>query len=203
MTNAWYAVGLGDPFCDCFEGSLVYHILSEGKENSVKYYFKEDKVAVELETKEGGTVIQYTSKYDRYWHLKGHPGIEEGSNPIAGYMKELVQGKHVFLQSQPKRFVNRKEYIAYRDEHKTGNTKEIEGYFAQEYVLEGTRFWATEDVCLSLADLSSTISSYSQSIKDNNRAAFFGLPIEMYYENDKIWIDTIKEEPVDDSYFSE
>gem|GEM_PF-5384989 len=203
VTNAWYAVGLGDPFCDCFEGTLVYHILSEGEENSVKYYFKEDKIAVEIATKEGGTAIQYTSKYDRYWHLKGHPDMEESSNPVAMVLKEMVQGKHVFLISQPKRFANRKQYIAYRNEHKTGNVKEVDGYLAQEYVLEGTRFWATEEVCLSLTDLGGTISSYSKSVKDNNRATFFGLPIEMYYDNDKIWIDDIKEEPVDDSYFME
>tara|TARA_R110002072_G_scaffold149458_1_gene297306 strand:- start:2248 stop:4542 length:2295 start_codon:yes stop_codon:yes gene_type:complete len=203
VTNSWYAVGLGDPVCDCFEGSLVYHIRSEGKENSAKYYFKEDKIAVELATQQGGTIIQYTSKYDRYWHLKGHPDLEAGSNPMAAIMKEMVQGKRVYLINQPKRFATRKEYTAYKNQHKTGNVKEVEGYRANEYVLEGTRFWATEDVCLSLADLGGTLSTYSQSIKDNNRAAFFGFPIEMYYEGSKIWIDSIKEEPIDNSFFSE
>lgn len=203
VTNAWYAVGLGDPFCDCFEGSLVYHISSDGKETALKYYFKADKIAVEVDTQEGGTAIQYTSKYDRYWHHKGHPDLEESTNPVAAFFKTMVQGKQVLLQSQPKRFANRKEYIAYRNQHKTGKTKEVDGYLAQEYVLQGTRFWATEDVCLSLADLGGTIVSFSQSVKDNNRTTFFGLPIEIYYDDITIWIDGIKEHPVDDSYFME
>ena len=197
VTNAWYAVGVGDPYCDCFEGSVILHTEKNGEEHSVKLYFKEGKTAAEMEG-----YIQYTSLYDRYWHLKGYPDLDQyGASGVL--MKNLVQRKSMHLLKQPKRFKTREQYVQYKNKHKTGRTKKYEDYILQEYILEGTRFWATEDVCLSLVDTFGTISSSSSSIKENNRRAFFGFPVEMYYQNTKIWFSNIREHPVNDSYFSE
>ena len=197
VTNAWYAVGVGDPYCDCFEGSVILHTEKNGEEHSVKLYFKEGKTAAEM-----GEYIQYTTLYDRYWHLKGYPDLDQYGMPGV-MMKNLVQKKSMHLLKQPKRFKTREQYIQYKNKHKTGRTKKYEDYILQEYNLEGTRFWATEDVCLSLADTFGTIASSSSSIKENNRRAFFGFPVEMYYQNTKIWFSNIRDHPVDDSYFSE
>ncbi|HBY68258.1 MAG TPA: hypothetical protein DEG69_11165 [Flavobacteriaceae bacterium] len=202
VTNAWYAVGVGNPFCECFEGSIVVHVKNNrGESNSMRVYLKEDKTAAEM-ISEGKSFIQYTSLYDRYWHLKGYPDLDQSGSLAGVIMKNIVQRKSVHLIKQPSLFKDRKEYIVYRNKHKTGNTKELEGYQLQEYILEGIRFWATEDVCLSITNMMSTLGSFSGSIHKNMRQVFFGFPVEIYYQSSTIWVDNIKEHSVDDSYFS-
>lgn len=206
VTNAWNAVGVGDPFCDCFEGSLVFHISRPGTEtNKMKIYFKEGNTSVEMVDEKGKTAYLYSKYLDPYWHVKGQPDLPDGYGqgvPFNFSLKQMFQRKSAHLILQKSMFEDRKAYTEYRNKHKTGREKTIDGYLLQENNLEGIRFWATEDVCLSILDVIGAISTLSPSIHRNLRSQFFGFPMEIYYENSKIWIDSVKEHPVNDSMFS-
>ena len=203
ITNAWFAVGVGEPYCQCFEGSLIYHTMHDGEESKAKMYFKEDKTAIEAVTSNGSTIVRYTSDYDRRWHLKGKPDMVAGPESpfIVRQFINSIHSKNVILKKQPLRFQTWKEYTEYRNRHRTGRSKEVSGYVAYEYVLEGRRFWSTDEACLTISDIARHLAVISPSANTNLGKIFFGLPVEVEGTT-KVWITDIEEHPVDDSMFS-
>lgn len=200
MTNAWNAVGVGDPFCDCFEGSFTGVFETDEGPAEMKYFFKGDKYAVEVEDSNGIPRVVYTSSTDPYRHVQG---VEDPipTSPEEAIIKRMFLGK-VPLVVQPQPYFTRKEYIEYRNSKRTGNYRQEGDYRVYEHRLEEATIWATEEVCLSWGDLAATILTTSGSSRDNMRQLFFGFPTEFSIPGEgSVRVINLREHDVPDSYF--
>ena len=98
--------------------------------------------------------------------------------------------------------MSRKDYVAYRNEHRTGQTREIGEYTAYEYRLEGGTIWATEDVCMDITDFGALLMARPSGLGEAMRQVFFGFPVRMEANGEVgFWIENIREHEVDDGYF--
>ncbi|NND72836.1 MAG: M4 family metallopeptidase [Rhodothermales bacterium] len=200
VTNAWNAVGVGDPYCDCFEGSFTGRFETDDGPAEMKYFFKKDKYAVEVTDSKGNPQVLYTSSTDPYHHVRGYPDID-ASTPQGFMMKNMFQRK-IPLFASPPPFNTRKEYLEYRNEARTGRTREEGEYTVYEHRMQEATVWSTEEVCLSFADLAGTIGAFGPSGSSGARQMFFGFPTEFTVPGEgSIRVLDIQEHPVSDSYF--
>ncbi|MBT8218204.1 MAG: M4 family metallopeptidase [Bacteroidia bacterium] len=196
VTNAWNAVGVGDPFCDCFEGSYVL-LVKEGRQtNKATYYYKGDKSAVEILDEHGIPRRVVTSAGDRFRHVQGY------EDAPAGLLRQMFQGKNFVLTNPPVPYVSRKEFVKKRNKLRTGRTMNVSGYKAFEYKVPDGTFWSTDEVCTSLIEMSNTYAHIGSNSKQNNFRAFYGFPVKMTVDGESYWIENIREYEVPDSYFS-
>jgi Zn-dependent metalloprotease len=202
VTNAWNAVGVGDPFCDCFSGSFDLIVEKRNETARATYYFKENKTAVEILGSDGQKYIVNTTPGDRYRHVQGYEDIPS-SDPSGGFLKELFQGKHIVLIQEKIPFESRKAYVAKRNALRTGNKMKVNDYTAYEYNIDGYEVWSTDEVCVALIDMFRIHGTINSGAKSNNFRAFYGFPVIMRApgESETVRIENIREYDVPDRIF--
>ena len=98
--------------------------------------------------------------------------------------------------------MSRKEYLQYRNSSRTGNVRQEGEYTVYEYRLQEATIWATEEVCLSYADLAGTIGAIGPPASGHVRQMFFGFPTVFSVPGEgTIRAINIREHEVSDSYF--
>lgn len=200
VTNAWNAVGVGAPFCDCFEGSFDYLVEGDDGPAGMKLYVRDEDFAAEVTAQDGSTRIMNTTAGDPYWHVQGQPDLPE-TGPMGPMWRYLFQGRRPFVRPVPP-VMSRKDYVAYRNEHRTGETRDIGDYTAYEYRLEGGTVWATEDVCMDITDFGALLMARPSGLGEAMRQVFFGFPVRMEANGEVgFWIENIREHEVADRYF--
>ncbi|MBT8221034.1 MAG: M4 family metallopeptidase, partial [Bacteroidia bacterium] len=201
VTNAWNAVGLGDPFCDCFEGSFVLMVKDGKKTHKATFYYKDDKSAIEILDEDGIPRRVVTSAGDPLRHVQGQPDIP-ASGPGGPWLRQMFQGKNMVLTNPPLPYLSRKAYVEQRNKLRTGKKMKVSGYTAFEYRFPDGTFWSTDEVCISLIDMSSHMAIIGPNAKKNNYRAFYGFPVQMNADGESYWIENIREYEVPDHIFS-
>ena len=201
VTNAWNAVGVGDPFCDCFEGSFIYAVQTEEGVQRARHYIRGEHYAVEITAPDGSKHIVNAGPGDRYRHYQGMPDI-----PVGGaytlFLKELFQGRTMLVQ-QPYKRMTRRQYLEYREQHRTGRTGKLGEYDTHEYRMDDTTIWTTEDVCLNLTDYGGVMMRRTATTADDMRQVFFGFPVRWERAGQRgMWIENLREHTVDDRVFA-
>ncbi len=78
----------------------------------------------------------------------------------------------------------------------------MSGYATWEYALPEGTFWATEQVCLSLADVFSVTRRFTDATRDLGRDIFLGFPMRMDAADGYWYIENLEERPISDACFS-
>ena len=193
VTNAWNAVGVGPPTCGCFEGSFDYVVDSNDGHSQLKFYVRNEDFAVEVPTKDGGTARMYATEGDPYRHVQGEPDFPD--DPASSLARMLFLGRVPVLH-QPRPLMKRKEYVQYRNAHRTGQTGQMGDYTTYEYQMDQATIWATEDVCMDMTDWSAILTLRPA------RQTFFGFPVRFEVPGKGVVsIENLSEHKVDDQYF--
>lgn len=200
VTNAWNAVGVGEPFCDCFEGSFTYVLDTDQKPERARFYVRGDDYAVEMTADDGSTHIMNTTAGDPYRHVQGQPELS-GHDPVGGYLRNLMYGRKPLLR-RPSKPMTRREYLQYREAHRTGRSGRLGEYETHEYRLDGHTVWSTEDVCMDITDYAGLFMMDTPELGDAMRQVFFGFPVELRGTGyGHVWIEDLREHEVDDGVF--
>ncbi len=143
----------------------------------------------------------YTSRSDPYRHVKGIPDLPSGGFGLEALPKWLAQGRPVPLIQVPPVPISREEYRARRDNLRTGRRQAMNGYNAWEYALPDGTSWATEELCLSLADVFSIATRFTEGMRELGRDIFLGFPMRMESAEGYWYIDNLEQRPISDDYF--
>lgn len=199
-TNAWNAVGVGPPFCDCFEGSFDYYVETEDGVSGMKLYVRGEDFAAEVPAKDGGKQVMFTTAGDPYWHVQGAPDIPT-DGPGGPFLKSLFQGRRPLVVPVAP-LMSRREYLEYRKRHRTGQTRRLGEFTAYEYRLDDGVVWSTEDVCMDFTDLGALLMLRPPGLGASMRQVFFGFPVRMEQAGEgAFWVENLKAHEVDDRYF--
>ncbi|MGD8319610.1 MAG: M4 family metallopeptidase [Gemmatimonadota bacterium] len=259
VVNAWYAVGVGAPYCGCFEGSFDFTAAGYSGESgdvgfdtwidqgsgetksTLRYYIRGDDYAVSLTDASGNENVVFTSKNSPSFSTQGYPMQGPTRNQSTqDFMGMALSQTKIPLIREPQRPLTRKEYLAYRNAARTGRTWKRAGYTVSEYAMEevqemrslfraaaywgfedpdyeffsNTVIYATEDICLSFADLGRIRMAFDPGVDRIARQMLFGFPLVIKEsgeaERTEDWwkrvegslvIDNIREGPVPDRYF--
>lgn len=199
VTNAWNAVGVGPPACGCFEGSFDYNVESDDGRSHLKFFVRDEDFAVEVPTENGGTAVMYTTEGDPFRHVQGEPDYPD--DPASNAARMLLMGRLPVLH-QPRPLMKRKEYVEYRNRHRTGQRREMGEYTIHEYRMDRATIWATEDVCMDMTDWGAILTMRPTGMAEAARQTFFGFPVRFEVPGEGVvWIENLREHEVDDSYF--